>query len=332
MTTPPDDAPLYDFGTRVAPVYAGMTFEPGDVIGDAVFEGYFETHSAPWHHQRTTGYGGSTVAAVCGFSKWESAYAVWAERTGKVAREEDNKNTAAKLLGSLLEPVILGIYARRYPGLILVTAPEGRDMSWRSRTNGLQLMNPDALAFDPKAVEWGIVESKTARFDDEWKDEDRRYFVPEYYRTQVIWYHSGFGFTTPPVVCVLFTGQDYVEIVVEHGPLEAKINLDTVIEFDRLVRERIEPEIDGSEKTWRAVRREHPEIERDAAVDVGELFQPWADAKQGLTDAEAEELRTKTLIVKAMGKARIATRNGETVARRQNNAGGVPHLVMVAKK
>lgn len=318
--------PTYDLG-REAPVaiYPGMRFEVGDRLGNAVFEGYRPTHSEDWHEQRGTGYGGSDVAAICGCSPWTTRYQLWAERTGLVPREDDGKNVEQKRWGTLLEPVILQHFADRNPGLIVIAAPPGFDMSWRHIDRGYQLASPDALWFSPATGEWGIVEGKTTRYDDDWRDDDRKLLAPAYYRTQEQWYLDAFGFALG-IFAVLAAGSDYFEVPVEADPVEQRINRNEVVEFDNLVATKQQPEFQGTESEVRTVRKRHAEVD-GTDVELEELGTEWLQARRDQKEVEARVLRLDAAVLERMGFAKRGLANRVHVVSRQGRKGSAPWLV-----
>lgn len=325
-----NDHPTVDLGTRTVLVTADLIFEPGDRLGSAIFEGYRPTHSAAWHEQRSTGYGGSDIAAVVGVSKYQTAYQLWAQRTGLVPREDDGKNVKAKKWGTLLEPIILANYAAENPGLIIIPAPPGYDMSWRHESNELQLGSPDALSFTIQTGEWGIVESKTARYDDDWRDDKRAMVPPAYYRTQGQHYLDVFGFTLC-VFTVLFTGSEDHAIPMEADPDEQRINRNLLTEFHVHVTAKQPPAFQGTDSEERTVRSLHPNID-GRAVDLGEDGATLRSAYATHAAAEAQLSRAKSAVLAKMGDAKIGNVDGVHLVSRQGRKGSSPWLVQKGEK
>jgi putative phage-type endonuclease len=61
---------------------------------------------------RTRGLGSSDMAAIFGVSRWKSPVDVWAEKTGRVATQQDYPSEAAKI-GSAVEPALLAMASER---------------------------------------------------------------------------------------------------------------------------------------------------------------------------------------------------------------------------
>jgi len=68
-----------------------------------------KSRTPEWLEARKQLVGASEAAAACGVSKWQSAYTLWAEKTGRYEREE----TEAMAMGTLLEDAVLKLYERR---------------------------------------------------------------------------------------------------------------------------------------------------------------------------------------------------------------------------
>jgi len=61
---------------------------------------------------RTRGLGSSDMAAIFGVSRWKTPVDVWAEKTGRVAAQQDYPSEAAKI-GSAVEPALLAMASER---------------------------------------------------------------------------------------------------------------------------------------------------------------------------------------------------------------------------
>lgn len=305
-----------------------MTLKPGDVLGTAVFEGYRRTHSLEWHHKRSTGIGGSDVAAIVGVSKWTSAYTLWSYRTGAVDRYDEEQNAAAKRWGQKLERVVMEEYAEQHPELVVITWPDGVGASFRHRDRDYQLASPDALLYWPETGEWGILEVKTARYEYDWQDPVLFLpTVPPYYLTQGQWYVDAFGFTRLEFA-VLFSGSKYQEFPVEPDTFEQRVNRDRVVEFLELVETKTPPSWDGHDSTYETVRRIHPEIDRDTETELGAEGEYLLDAKRALLAAEAEWNKARSMVLAEMGRDHHAIWEGRRIASRQSKQGGVPFLAL----
>lgn len=106
--------------------------------------------SPEWHRLRTRGLGGSEIAAVVGLSPWESPYALWQRKAGRIPPQTE---TPSMGWGKRLEPVIAQAFCELHPEF--GWAPGG--MYWRT----FQIASPDLLLTkDDSPV--AVLEVKTA--------------------------------------------------------------------------------------------------------------------------------------------------------------------------
>ncbi len=297
-------------------------------ISTAVFEGFFETHSPAWHAKRHTGLGGSDIAAVTGCSKWTSRYQLWAERTGNVDREDDGKNGSEKRWGAKLEAVIIDQFAEDHPELLVITWPTGVGAAFRHQDRPYQLANPDAIYYVWATGEWGILEAKTARYDDEWHDPTTwDHMVPRYYATQDQWYLDGFGWKLSHFA-VLFTGSDYREYPVLASTWEQDVNRQQALEFLDLVEKNVPPRFDGHEQTLITVRRMHPDIEKGLIAQLDDVGERLVMAANAYKTAESNLNEAKATAIAKMGKAQYGHVGDAKVCARQARGQGTPFIVM----
>ena len=63
-------------------------------FNEATLLGVFESGTSAWHEAREDSIGGSEVSTIMGLNPYESAYALWAKKTGKIpSLIEDRKST-----------------------------------------------------------------------------------------------------------------------------------------------------------------------------------------------------------------------------------------------
>lgn len=286
-----------------------------DNLGTATRVGNFEAQSPEWHALRASGIGGSDIAAICQTSPWTSPFALWAKKTGRI--EDTVGASEAAEWGNILEPVILDQFEKR-SGLTV-----HRDVgTWAHNDRPWQLANPDAIWEDAEG-NLGIIEVKTSRYEDDWANG-----VPEYYRTQVLWYAQTFGFNTTIYVVALFAGSKYRTYELTPDSFEQDNNLAEVEKFRKYLDTDTQPDFDGATSTYETVRQLHPEIDGDSEVDLGDL---WVHAANALGDEKkvsAKATEMKSRILDALGKAKKGTYDGEVVVTRQSRSGGAPYLVV----
>lgn len=294
-----------------------------ETLGDAVFVGFFEDGSPEWHAQRAKGIGGSDVGAICGLSEWTSPYTWAAKRLGKV--ESDFEPSEAMEWGTILEPVILDWFEKHNPEIELWRNAG----TWCHKDRPWQQANPDALFSEDGGKTWNLIEVKTARYEDQWKQTDSGDdIVPPSYRAQVLWYLQTFGMKKAKVV-VLFSGSKPRVFEITNDGFEADANLAKVSEFvTEYVNKEIMPPFSAPfNSTLETVRFMHPDIEDDEA-ELGMEGVAYFEAVRALESAQAEMDLCKSEVIARMGKAKRGMLNGQWVLTRQARGGGTPFLVM----
>lgn len=287
-----------------------------DTLGAARLVGRFENNSPEWHELRRTGIGGSDIAPIVKASPWTSPFTLWAKKTGKI--DDSFTPSEAAEWGTRLEAVIIDKFEEAHPELTVY-----RDAgTWANIDRPWQLANPDAV-FEQDG-EFGILEIKTARYEEDWRGSDG-WQVPVYYRTQVQWYLQTFGFKRA-IVAVLFSGSKYIELEVEADTFEQDTNLAEVVAFREYVEADRQPDFDGALSTLETVRELHPNI-TDDEVELAELGKLYTTALAALDEAEASLNQAKALVLDEMGDAKRGLIDGEWKVTRQARGGGKPFLV-----
>lgn len=118
--------------------------------------------TAEWYEARNTGVGASESAAVCGLSPYETAFDVWARKTG---RTSSKVSTPEMELGTFLEPAILDRIsvdhpiARRSPGMFrhtevecVLASPDGQLADGRGLEIKVTTDNNNEIADDPDGL------------------------------------------------------------------------------------------------------------------------------------------------------------------------------------
>lgn len=282
--------------------------------------GNFENGSQEWHDLRATGIGGSEVGTICGFNKWESPFTLWAKKTGRIdAQVEPNE---AMEWGNRLEPVVLDKFEDTHSEFTV-----HRNVgTWAHPERPWQLANPDALfsyTEDTPAGPlefFGIVEVKTAQYEDAWSDG-----VPAHYMTQVQWYLQTFGYHRAFVVA-LFHGNRYREFEVLASEFAQENALAEVERFRDHLLHDVQPDYDGALSTYTTVRAIHPDI-TDDEIELGDLGMYYQLAEVKYKQAEEEMNEMKSRVLDAMGSAKRGLIEGRWVLTRQARGTGTPYIV-----
>jgi putative phage-type endonuclease len=275
--------------------------------------GVFESGTSAWHEARADSLGGSEIAIAMSLSQWESPYALWAKKTGKI--ENPPLTNWAVRFGQAFEEPILKLWAEEHPEYeVFVTGTyQDCEHSWLHA-------NPDALARHRKTGDWLVVEVKTARTSFE--------ALPANYEAQVRHYMMVMKIDRAVVVAV--AGMTWQEFWVERDDFTEQVQLDAARRFMSHVINDTKPDYDGAESTYEVIRKMHPEID-DSEIEIDGLHQ-LALAQQEFDAAEAKFYQMKSWVLDLMGKAKHAyiVADGQKIrlASRQARRDGVPYLVV----
>ena len=284
-----------------------------DKFNEATLLGVFESGTSAWHEAREDSIGGSEVSTIMGLNPYESAYALWAKKTGKIPSLVV-ENWAIRF-GKAFESPILGLWSQEHPEYEVFTTGTYQDALLPFRH-----ANPDALARHRETGEWIVVEVKTAR--STWDS------VPAGYVAQVQHYMDILGLKQAAIVAV--AGMTWYDTWVTRDDFEIEAQRQRVAEFYTMMMSDQRPAWDGSESTYEAVRYQHPDIVNEE-VEIEALFE--LSNLQAAYDKANNELReAKSQVLNAMGNAKHAYMEIEgkkiRVASRQARRDGVPYLVV----
>jgi putative phage-type endonuclease len=285
---------------------------PADFNG-AKLVGVFESGTSDWHEARAYSIGGSEIGTIMGLNPWESAYALWAKKTGKI--ENPPLTNWAVRFGQAFEEPILKLWAEEHPEYeVFVTG------TYQDCDNSFLHANPDALARHRETGEWLVVEVKTARTSFE--------SLPPTYEAQVRHYMMVMKIDRAVVVAV--AGMTWQEFWVERDEFTEQVQLDQAKRFLSHIVNDTKPDYDGAESTYEVIRKLHPLIE-DTEIEIDGLHQ-LALAQQEFDAAEAKFNQMKSWVLDLMGNAKHAyiVADGQQIrlASRQARRDGVPYLVV----
>lgn len=279
--------------------------------------GMFDSDTPEWHEIRSQGIGGSEVGTIMGWNPWESAYALWAKKTGLI--EDSFKGNTATEVGKWLEDPILERFQAKHPELEVMKCG-----TYAAKDFHIMHANPDALARHKETGEWFVIEVKTARYP--WQN------VPLHYLAQVQHYLDVMQIQRAYVVGLI--AMEPFEEMVEADAFQQASQRDAVLRFWNKVINHQRPEWDGSDSTYQAVRRMHPLIE-DREVELNELGINLWNAQRKVDEAQSELNEFKSAVLEVMGYAKTAVVTFDDnppvrVASRQIR-GGVPALIIHKK-
>ena len=290
-----------------------------ETTSTAIRLGKAEQGSDEWHRLRSedNAIGGSEIGVLLGLSQFESPYARWAKRKGLIA---DTVQTDAMEWGHRLEPVIAAKFAELHDGELFTDLG-----TYAHKGHNWQRANPDGLLWTGER--WELLEVKTARDETYWKDEHGVLEVPATYRAQVQWYLATLGLEVAHVA-VLFAGSRYYEFVIDANEFEQDLAYWAAVEFRKLLESDETPELTAPfTSTMEVLRKQHPEINADDAVELGDLGLNYWTKLQELDRVQKEADEYKAHVLEAMGGARRGLINDVWQFTRQARKGGIPYLV-----
>jgi len=281
----------------------------GDFL-DAIYVGTAESGTQEWHDLRSQGIGGSDIGTIMGLNPWESAFGLWAKRTGQIP-DPPVDNWSVRF-GKAFEEPILKIWAEANPAwqvLILGT--------YRHAKFPYMLANPDAIAVNRKTGEHIILEVKTAR---SYWDE-----VPPAYHSQVMHYMDVFNLQRSYIIGV--AGWDWQEHEILRDDFEIEVQRNEAKRFWDHLQAHVQPSWDGSKATYEAVRQLHPDME-DSEVELGELGSRLLMAQSDVDHATRDLNALKSQVLDRMGSAKYGVLDGKRIVSRQARGNGVPWLTI----
>lgn len=288
-----------------------------EVFNGAKLVGVFDNGSDDWHAARADGIGGSEVGTILGLNPYESAYALWAKKTGKIP-SQIQENWAIRF-GKAFEAPILQLWAEEHPEFEVFETGTYQDGHC-----GYLHANPDALARHRETGEWIVIEVKTSR--NSWD------YPPLGYIAQVMHYMGVLKVKRSVIVAV--AGMTWFEEWVMFNEDSYRSQLDMIEQFWYSLQNNRKPAWDGSESTYNAVRMQHDSID-DVEVEMGELGYDLMKAQQAADSAYTKLMELKSRTLHAMGTAKWATvtegQNVRRIASRQIRAGN-PSLIVNKKE
>lgn len=273
--------------------------------------GNFTPEDQEWHDIRAKGISGTDVGTILGVNPFASAYSLWCQKTGRI--DGTVPQNQRMRLGQLLERPLLEMFAESNPHLEVYTAG-----TFQKEDDPWMIANPDALAFDGDKLY--IVEVKTSR--NYWDE------IPPHYVAQVL--HYADVFSADGIKIVALTGGDYREYDV---PFEEEMGIaqrEAALAFWNMVQEDKEPDWDGAEATYEAVRDMASTSVTEESTELGDLGVHLSNAFNRHKAAEEELRQLKSATLAQMGDAKygMCSEGGEPVlvAVKRSRAGGRPWL------
>lgn len=268
-----------------------------------------------WLEVRQGGIGSSDAAAAVGLNPYKSQLELWLEKTGRGARKEETSGMDDPCYwGTLLEPYVATAYQQK-------TGRKVRRVNavLQHPTFNFMLANLDREVVGSSDVQ--ILECKTAgEFGSRlWKDG-----VPEYVQLQVQHQLAVTGKAAADVAVLLCGQKLEIHRIERDDDLIARLIL-LETKFWECVEQDIEPLVDGSESSARALRQLYPG--NDTTLDFGhdeplcQTFTTLSVLKAELEEKAQLAEQCKQTIQQAMGDASRAVFQGGVVTFRRSKDG-----------
>lgn len=263
--------------------------------------------SAPredWLQARTTGVGGSDVAAILGLSKWKTPLQVYLEKRGEIGPQPDND---AMRWGRYLEPVMRQAYADQTGYEVRVL-----DQLVRHPLYEHMIANLDGFVV-PEHAPRRVFEAKTARTAEGWGEPGSDQ-IPQPYLLQVQHYLAVTGFVVADVA-VLIGGSDFrIYEVPEDRELQDML-CDACAEFWGRVQSGNPPEpvsyADVQARFGRSSRAGSA-LASDQTLHALQMLRALKTQAKELDDAEEQ---WKSVVMKQMGESdTLIDASGRTLA------------------
>lgn len=246
-----------------------------------------------WIHARMAGIGSSDAPVVAGESPYRSALELWAEKSGRVPRQEPDADQARLFrIGHLMEPVLLTLY----------TEATGRKTRREPRMLQHSTLPWMLASLDARVVgEHRIVECKWSNAR-RWTSGDEP--VPGDVLIQVQHAMAVARADVADVVALIGPSLRIVEVPRDDAFIADLLEIEA--DFWRHVQEGVPPAADGSESTRRALARMHPRDDGTllpATADLVGLVDELRAAKAAAKDAEDAEKSISNALRALLGDA-----------------------------
>lgn len=279
------------------------------------FEVNAASDRAAWLALRSQDVTASVAGALLGVHEYETAYGLWAAKSGLLPQEEGESGPMRR--GRLLEPVAVALLAEERPTW---TVTPGRHYyrDPEARIGG----TPDCFAVDPDRDGFGIVQIKSVEsgiFRRKWKQEGGAVEPPLWIAVQAIVeaYLTGATWAcVTPLVVGFGLDLPVIEIPLTSGVIDRL--KEVVAEFWRRVDTKDAPDVDYARDG--ALLAQLYGVDDGSTIDLtGWNSGPVLAEEDARLAAEIKERTERRKAIKAeivdrMGAAAVATLDGEVFA------------------
>lgn len=266
----------------------------------------------------------SKVAAICGVSRWHSAYTTWLRMKGWIKPEPDSDQFR---VGHAYEMALAELWRIEHPG-------------WKLSPGEVQYVHSD-LGFDAvctldrracRGKGRRVVELKTARDLYEWGDPHLDGDCPADYALQVQAEQLLSGHTGTADLMVMGPYFQHHTYPISFDEKVAAWMVGECSKFWASLDADTPPDLDDSVSSYAAVRELHPHIDAGAVCEIPEsLAIDYCAANNDAKAADRVLRGLKSKMLAEAGSAQYVVCNGERVAARQPHPRGGISLVPKAE-
>lgn len=271
----------------------------------------------------------SKVSAILGISRFQSQFSLWHEMHGDV--DPEVKDPDRMKWGHIAEASLAAWWAYKNPGAKLNPRRAGSyEIAYTNSDLPFEnIATLDRRGFFPTASpgeRFHIVECKTAMTFDDWGRPGEPDSIPADYYSQVMFQMGVAGIHRASAVVLGPYGEPEIhDVVFRQDEFDAIV--DRCVHWQASLEMGLAPQRDRSVSTYETVRGLHPDIDRDAVVQVDAAQAVnLLDRITGVDRAEAEARAAKIEAMELMGKARLLKCGDVKVADRRTRSGGKPYV------
>lgn len=269
-----------------------------------------------WLEERKKTIGGSEIGAILGLNPWQSAYSLWAERTGRIPSFDGNLQSR---LGSFLEEFVAKLFEETSGKKVATT-----EFIYRNdRYEGLHA-SPDRLLVDEDAG----LEIKTTSAYNSGKFKGKEF--PGQYYAQAVQYMAVTE-RRQWYIAVLIGNTDFRIYHLTRDPMEkpdfcvSSILVDdneistlyeAALDFLECLEKDVPPALDGSEATYDALREVYNKGMEPPKQLYGRdgMVERWLDLKQQIATLKEEQDTIANTLCADMGDSEQATTGSHKVS------------------
>ena len=268
-----------------------------------------------WLEERKKSIGGSEIGAILGMNPWQSAYSLWAERTGRIPSFDGNLQSR---LGSFLEEFVAQLFEEESGKKVTTTEYIYRNTDYE----GLHA-SPDRLLVEEDAG----LEIKTTSAYNSGKFKGVEF--PQQYYAQAVQYMAVTE-RRQWYIAVLIGNTDFRIYHLTRDPRpkpdfcvasilvddeEIKALYEAALDFIECLQKDVPPALDGSDATYEALREEYRKGNEPPKQLYGRdgMVERWLDLKRQIKLLSEEQDTITNTLCADMGDSETASTTNHKV-------------------